>query len=287
MRSWSVSFEVRVGGTFDLPHADRRRTPLSVLCAKPAEGVGLITINRPSKKNSLDAATDGALAEAWGWADRDDGIRCIILTGAGDKAFCSGADIGEFLPELQRRVKAGEDEGNFGGLTRQYLTEKPIVAAINGIAWGGGLELALACDIRLASVNASFALPEVRWGIIAGAGGATRLPRQVPAAVAAEMLLAGVPIDAESARLYGLVSRLFADHDSLMAGALEVATRIASGAPLAVAQTLGLIRNSRGVLQGESLDLERAAFRRILSTKDASEGMAAFKESRTPVYKGE
>ncbi|WP_378942428.1 enoyl-CoA hydratase/isomerase family protein [Mesorhizobium sp. ANAO-SY3R2] len=283
----SIPPETRVGSTLDLPHAGRRRTPLSVICTKPAENVGLITINRPSKRNSLDAASENALREAWDWADRDASIRCIVLTGAGDKAFCAGADIGEFLPELQRRVEAGEDEGNFGGLARQYPTEKPIIAAINGVAWGGGLELALACDIRLASANASFALPEVRWGIIAGAGGATRLPRLLPAAVAAEMLLAGLPIDAESARLHGLVSRLFSDHGSLMQGALELATRIASNAPLAVAQTLSLIRNSRGVLQGESLDMERAAFRRILTTRDASEGMAAFNENRTPVYKGE
>ena len=259
---------------------------MNVLCSMAAEGVGLITINRQDKLNCIDVATDEALRDAWAWAEETDAIRCIVLPGAGDRAFCTGADIAEYLPELRRRAQTNTDDGTFGGLTGNWPTRKPIIAAINGLAMGGGLELALACDIRIACVAARFALPEVRWGVIAGGGGVTRLPRVIAQSMATEMLLTGNAIDADAALRLGLVNAVFADRESLMQGVLEIAARIVANAPLAVEQTLDLIRRAPSVPQSEGLALERAAFRGIVGTEDATEGMRAFVQKRSPVYRG-
>lgn len=259
---------------------------MSILCSMAADGVGLITIDRPDKLNSVDVATDAALRAAWAWAEQSEEIRCIVLTGAGERAFCTGADIAEYLPELRRRATDNTDDGTFGGLTRSWPTGKPIIAAINGLALGGGLELALACDIRLASATARFALPEVRWGVIAGGGGVTRLPRLIPASMAAEMLLTGDHIDADAALRHGLVNAVFADRESLMQAALQRAARIVANAPLAVGQTMDLIRRSRSVSLAEGLEMERRAFRGIVVTDDAAEGMNAFAQKRPPAYRG-
>lgn len=247
-------------------------------------GVALITINRPEKLNSIDPATDRLMCEAWAWADRNEEIRCIILTGA-HKSFCAGGDITQLLPALRQRGETNADDGTFCGLTRVYPTKKPILAAINGIAFGGGLELALASDIRIASETARFGLPEVQVGVLAGAGGATRLPRLIPPAIAAEMLLTGDPIDAAAAMRAGLVSRIVAP-DMLMDTALMIATRIAANAPLAIACTLDLIRKSRSLSLAESLDMERASLRFLLASEDASEGIAAFSANRAPEFTG-
>lgn len=259
---------------------------MTILCSMAADGVGLITINRPDRLNCVDIATDEALRAAWAWAERTREVRCIVLTGAGDRAFCTGADIAEYLPELRRRGAENADDGTFGGLTRNWPTGKPIIAAINGLALGGGLELALACDIRLASAAARFALPEVRWGIIAGGGGVTRLPRLISPSMAAEMLLTGEPVDAEAALRHGLVNAVFADRDSLMQGALERAARIVANAPLAVGRTLELIRRSRSLPLAEGLEMERREFRAVVATEDAAEGMSAFAQKRRPAYRG-
>lgn len=257
---------------------------MTVLRVIPCPGVAIITINRPGKLNSIDPPTDVLLREAWAWAEQNDDIRCIILTGT-EKSFCAGGDIAELLPDLRRRNKINADDGTFCGLTRVYPTRKPIIAAVNGIAYGGGLELALASDIRIASANARFGLPEVQVGVLAGAGGATRLPRFISPAVAAEMLLTGEPIDAETARRTGLVSRVVA-LENLMETALGIATRIARNAPLAVARTLDLIRKSRSLSLADSLDMERASLLFLLSSSDAKEGIAAFAGKRMPEFRG-
>lgn len=257
---------------------------MTVLRAIPWPGVALVTINRPDKMNSIDPATDILLREAWAWAEQADEVRCIILTGT-KRSFCAGGDIAQLLPDLRRRNEINADDGTFCGLTRIYPTRKPIVAAVNGVAFGGGLELALASDIRIASANATFGLPEVQVGVLAGAGGATRLPRFISPAVAAEMLLTGEPIDAGAALRTGLVSQVVAPED-LMETALRIATRIASNAPLAITRTLDLIRKSRSLSLAESLDMERASLLFLLSSADAKEGIAAFSGKRVPEFTG-
>jgi enoyl-CoA hydratase/carnithine racemase len=152
--------------------------------------VAMVTIARPEAGNAIDTATHEELAGTWPTLERDEAVRVIVLTGAGAKAFCTGADIVNFLPYLGELIARGKDPEHFCGLTMTPL-KKPIIAAINGAALGGGLELALACDLRIASDNATFGLPEPRIGLIAGAGGVTRLARAVPEAIAMDMLQTG------------------------------------------------------------------------------------------------
>jgi enoyl-CoA hydratase/carnithine racemase len=171
--------------------------------------VACVTINRPEAHNALDPQTNRELRRAWEQFRDDSGAWVAVLTGAGDKAFCAGADLKTLIP--QRAVAAregrqatpdersGGDDGGFGGITRGFVTWKPIIAAINGHCLAGGLELALACEIRLASTNAQFGLTEVRWALIPGAGGTQRLPRAIPLSMAMEMILTGNPIDAQEA----------------------------------------------------------------------------------------
>ena len=246
---------------------------MTILCSMAADGVGLITINRPDRLNCVDVETDAALRAAWAWAERTREVRCIVLTGAGDRAFCTGADIAEYLPELRRRGAENADDGTFGGLTRSWPTGKPVIAAINGLALGGGLELALACDIRLASAAARFALPEVRWGIIAGGGGVTRLPRLISPSMAAEMLLTGEPVDAEAALRHGLVNAVFADRDSLMRGALERAV-IAAGAGTVHEHHLPdeLRRTGQRLTSDAGLTLEELEKRHIVRMLELTDG---------------
>jgi enoyl-CoA hydratase/carnithine racemase len=249
-----------------------------------ADGVALIRIARPHKLNAIDPATDDALRAAWARVERDDAVRCAILTGAGERAFCVGAEIGTMLPALREQAIANRDDGAFCGMTRVAPTRKPIIAAINGFAFGGGLEIALACDIRIASDSARFGLPEVQLGVLAGGGGVSRLPRFISPALACEMLLTGEPIDAQTALRAGLVSRL-APAPELIDTARRIASRIARNAPRSVERTLWLVRRSRGELPG-ALDLERESFRSLLASSDAHEGIAAFVAKREPVFRG-
>src|SRR5208282_1648345 len=175
--------------------------------------IAWVTLDRPEALNAIDPESHAALIAAWKRIRDEDDLRVAVLTGAGTKAFCSGVDlkrIGEFYQSVPaaRRVEVWNREPGIGGITRNLEVEKPVIAAVNGICLGGGLELALACDIRLASANATFGLPEVRWAIIPGQGGTQRLPRAVPVAVALEMILTGRPIDADRAAAIGLVNQV-------------------------------------------------------------------------------
>jgi len=257
---------------------------MTVLRELVRPGVALITINRPEKLNCIDPDTDASMREAWAWAEQQEEVRCIVLTGT-NKSFCTGGDIEQLLPSIRQRSRLNDDDGTFCGLTRVYPTRKPIIAAVNGLAFGGGLELALACDIRIASHNAKFGLPEVQIGVLAGAGGVSRLPRFIAPAVAAEMLLTGDPINSETALRIGLVSRVV-DAGALLDTAFKIAGRIAANAPLAIAKTVELIRRSRSLSLAESLDIERAGLRELLSSADAAEGFAAFAAKRTPQFMG-
>jgi enoyl-CoA hydratase/carnithine racemase len=256
----------------------------TVTCAYPRPGVALLTIDRPHRHNAIDPDTNDAMARWLAELDGNAQVRCIVITGAGDRAFCAGADIGALVPRLRADVEAGRHDPQICGMTHRNTTAKPMLAAINGLALGGGLELALACDLRIASWNARFGLPEIHLGLLAAAGGCTRLPRTIPAALAAEMILTGESIVAERALRAGLVSRVVAP-DRLLGEALDLAEIVASRAPGAVRACTALLRRARFQELGDALEEERNAFAHLVLSEDGREGVRAFVDKREPVWR--
>lgn len=250
----------------------------------------VVTIDRSEARNALSLEMGSKLVEVWRAFAADDDLRVAVLTGAGDQAFCAGADLKEvgawyasMTPE-ERRHRA-ETEPGLGGITRNLDPGKPIIAAVNGACLAGGLELALACDIRIASPHATFGLPEVRWGLMPGAGGTQRLPRAIPESMAMEMLLTGQPIDAATAVRVGLVSRIVAA-DTLLDEAVGMAARIAANAPLATRAVRSAARRGRDLPLDDGLRLEQEVAEPLRQTADVQEGLRAFSEKRDPVFKG-
>lgn len=251
-----------------------------------ADGVATITLNRPEALNTMNHDLSVGLAEASREVRDNDAIRVAIITGNG-RAFCAGAD-------LRERSATGRGFNNPadvfstspGGGLGASDTKKPIIAAINGYCLGGGFEMALTCDLRIASEDASFGLPEITRGFFPGGGGPVRLPRFIPQAFAAEIVLLGERFDAAAALRYGVISRVVPP-EQLMATAHEMASRIAGYAPIAVRAVTELMRS-----QGD-LPLERAlrlgsSLRWIVGqTEDAREGPRAFVEKRAPQFKGQ
>jgi enoyl-CoA hydratase/carnithine racemase len=249
----------------------------------------LVTLDRPQARNALNLDMRTQLCAAWERFRDDAQLRVAVLTGTG-KAFCAGADLKQLGAHyrsespIQRRERQ-EREPGLGGLTRNFDAGKPVVAAIGGYCLGGGLELALACDLRVAADDALLGLPEVRRGIIPGAGGTQRLPRAVPLGAALELLLTGEPVDAARALQLGLVNRV-TTRERLLDEAKELAHRIARNAPLAVqAARAAALRGSHLPLD-EGLRLEQFYAEPLRVTEDAREGVAAFKEKRDPVFRG-
>jgi enoyl-CoA hydratase/carnithine racemase len=247
----------------------------------PRPGVAVLTIARPERMNAIDPATDRAMGVALAALEADADVRCIVLTGAGDKAFCAGADIPALLPHLRANIEANRDDPQFCGLTHGPLTTKPLLAAVNGLALGGGLELALACDLRIAASHARFGLPEIKVGVLAGAGGCTRLPRTIPAALAAEMILTGETIDAGRALQTGLVSRVV-DAANLLDEALALAQTVAARSPQAVRACTALLRRPRYEELREAMRRERELFAGLLLSGEADEAIRAFGGKQTP-----
>ena len=246
-----------------------------------------VTIDRPEAMNALDAVANAELGRIWRRFNGDSALQVAILTGAGDKAFSAGADLKTLIPSY-REGALGRQEVDWhfgGGLARGLEIEKPIIAAINGHCLAGGLEMALACDIRLCSPNATFGLAEVKWAIIPGAGGTQRLPRAVPLSMAMEMILSGDPINAAEALRIGLVNRVL-HVGELMPAARELAQRIAARGPLAVRAAKRAVLE--GLAQGlaAGMAVEDALFRQVAASEDAKEGPRAFAEKRVPVYRG-
>lgn len=248
------------------------------------DDIAVITINRPEKRNALDAEHYMALSDAWTRVRDDGAIRVAVITGAGDKVFSAGADLKSWIG---RKIDMSELWQTQRGmlLNRGLEIWKPVIAAINGHCVAGGMTLMLATDIRVAAENATFALSEVKRGIIAANGGTQRLPDQLPHAIAMEMLLTGDSIDAATAARWGLVNKVVPAGE-VRAVALDYARRIAANAPLAVqaAKELALRGSQQGLSAG--LRFEQFVNHILQRTQDAAEGRTAFAEKRPPRFSG-
>lgn len=254
------------------------------------ERIAILTISRPLAMNALDGETLASLNEAWIDFRDNPELWVAIITGAGGKAFCAGADI-KYLAKysrtntaIQRKAKADMRPG-LGGITRNLEIWKPIIAAVNGYCLAGGLEIALACDIRIASETATFGLTEVRRGIIPGAGGTQRLARLVPIGKSLEMILTGDSIDAQEAYRIGLVNKVVPP-DQLLPEAMKLAERICLNAPLAVRAAKEAVYRGIELPLSEGLRLEQFLAEHIFQSEDAKEGPTAFFEKRPAQFKG-
>jgi enoyl-CoA hydratase/carnithine racemase len=252
-----------------------------------SEHVMAITVNRPEAMNALDIAHNRMLREAWQRFIADADAHVAILTGAGEKSFCAGADLKSLIPAQRAAIARGDrTPWEFGGgLARGLYIPKPVIAAVNGHCLAGGLEMALACDIRLCSPNAHFGLAEVKWAIIPGAGGTQRLPRAVPLGIALEMILSGDPIDAEEAFRIGLVNRVL-PMEELLPAAHALARRIAACGPLAVEAAKRAVYEGIGRDFPAGMAIEELLFNKVMTSEDAEEGPRAFAERRPPRFKG-
>lgn len=241
-----------------------------------------VTINRPELRNALNKETLQEMIDALHEIKADDTVGCVIFTGKGDKSFAAGADIS------QLRQKTALDVFKSGGMQEVYdqieMFEKPTIAMVNGFALGGGCELALACDIRVASVNAKFGLPELNLSIIPGAGGTQRLARLVGKGKALDMILTGKIIDGEEAYRMGLVSEVVSQ-DELAAKTQEVAGKILAKGPLAVKLAKLVVQSGFDTDQRTGLLIEKLAQAVLFSTEDKNEGTSAFLEKRKPAFR--
>lgn len=246
--------------------------------------VATITINRPERLNAMDTEHYAALSAAWVHVRDDPEIRVAIVTGAGEKSFTTGADLKSFInaqPPLSQLLLTQKDQL----LNRGLEVWKPIVAAVNGYCLGGGMTLLLGTDLRVAAEHATFSLAEVKRGVFPANGGTQRIARQVPHAIAMEMLLIGDTFDAQTALRWGLVNRVVPQAE-LMAAAREYATRLASNAPLAVQAAKELAVRSRDVDLATGLRMEQMLLRLLQTSDDVREGTAAFAEKRAPTWTG-
>jgi enoyl-CoA hydratase len=249
-----------------------------------ADGIVTLTINRPAKLNALNAETLGELEDFVKGFESEASWRILIVTGSGDKAFVAGADIGELAAASPAGAAAISRSGQ-GLFRRLELANKPSIAAINGFALGGGLELAMACTLRVASFNAQFGQPEVRLGMIAGFGGTQRLPRLVGRGKALELLLTGEMITASEAQRVGLLNHVVAPEE-LQSFCFALARKIGANGPMAVGLTMQAVDISCTVGIDEGSRFETAAFTIAAATEDRKEGTSAFLEKRTPVFLG-
>ena len=255
-----------------------------VLLVEKLEGrIALLTINRPDKMNALNSEVRKALFETFRQLESDDDVRVVVITGAGEKAFIAGADIAEFKDARAVEQYRSMQAGNIYSLLEEF--PKPIIAMINGYCLGGGCELSMACDIRIASDRAKLGQPEVNLGIIPGGGGTQRLPRLVGEGRAALLIMSGVLIGANEALDIGLVDSVFPP-DELRDKTLEIARTIASKSPIALQAAKESILAARRMPLDEGLKFERAWFGLLFSTEDKDEGVGAFLEKREPDFKG-
>jgi len=249
-------------------------------------GVFTIILDRP-RANAVDVATSHALYDAFARLERDPGLRVGVITGAGDRFFCAGWDLK--AAAAGEPVDADHGPGGFAGLTELHGRRKPVIAAVNGIAAGGGFELALAADLVVAAEHAQFSLPEATLGIIPDSGGVLRLPRRLPRPLALELLLTGHVLAAPRALEQGLVNQVVPG-ERLMDTAQDLANRIVAAAPLAVAAILEVLEATEGQSVQQGYATLRSGtlpgYAAVLVSEDAAEGPAAFAERRPPIWKG-
>ena len=247
-------------------------------------GVAVLTVQRPQRLNALDARTLDELLQAALDVQQDDAIRCIIVTGAGDKAFVAGADVSEIArdtPEgARRRALRGQQVFD---LLEQL--GKPVIAAVNGFALGGGCELAMACTLRIAADNARFGQPEINLGLIPGFAGTQRLARLIGKTKAMEMILTGAPISAHEALALGLVNRVV-PASALMNEARALAVELAAKPPIALRYAMDAVNRGLEMPFAEACQLEAALFGMVTATGDMKEGTSAFLEKRKPEFRG-
>jgi enoyl-CoA hydratase len=248
----------------------------------PAEGVALLTIDRPEVLNALDTATMRELVETLERLDSDETCRVIVITGAGERAFAAGADIKEMAEATPVSLTLAN---SFARWERIRRVRKPIIAAVRGFALGGGCELAMACDTIVAGDDAVFGQPEIRIGVIPGAGGTQRLTRAIGKARAMELILTGETIPAREALALGLVTRVVA-REQTVAEALRLASRIAEMPPLAVMAAKEAVNRAYELSLEAGLEFERRTFFLLFASEDQKEGMQAFVEKRQPRWKG-
>lgn len=246
---------------------------------------GIITLNRPKVLNALNAHVLAELSLALLEFERHPEIRAVIITGSGEKAFAAGADIGE-LHRLESAIAGADQARNGQGVTRQIeRLRKPVIMAVNGFALGGGCELAMSGDIRIASENAKFGQPEVQLGLIPGYGGSQRTTRLIGKGMAAYLCLTGETIDAQEALRIGLVQKVVPLAE-LLDEAKRIARSIAGKAPLAIAACKRVINGGAHLSIDDALELEAIEFGTLVNTADFTEGTGAFLEKRKPVWKG-
>lgn len=259
----------------------------STLLYEVAEGVALIRLNRPERMNAIGGAMKTELRQALlERARQDPQVRCVILTGAGERAFCAGADIkeraGQALPQPEYHL---QQKATLALFREMEQFEKPLIAAINGVAMGGGLEIALCCDVRIAARGARLGLPEAKIGALPAAGGTQRLPRLVGPGIAKELMLTGDAIGAERALAIGLINQVV-EPEALLPTALAMASRMAANAPLALRHIKHAVDQGMQVGIDAGLEYERYAAALVVSSEDRLEGMRAFVKKRQPRFIG-
>lgn len=268
---------------------------MSHLIYEKKDGVATLTMNRPERRNALSPQMVVEMAQAWQDFRDDSSCRVAILSGAGDAAFCSGADLGLLIP-LFSRAREAEDEYDEAlikdrnlmqiALLRDFELYKPVIAAVNGYALAGGTEILQATDIRIAAPHAEFGLTEVSRGIIPGGGSLVRLARQIPYCKAMEILLLGDRMSAEEAHRIGLINKIV-EADQLQSQAIAIAERIAENGPLAVAACKEAVIRTSGLSYADAFPIENELSGRVMRTRDAREGPLAFMEKRQPNFTGE
>lgn len=267
---------------------------MSVLECEMRGQVALVTLNRPESRNSLNPELIVELAALWDGLGEDDDIRAVVLTGAEGSTFCAGFDLGTTIPmitgtrepqnEFEQAV-ADDSELLHRATLRGYDPGKPVIAAVNGHAIAGGMELMLSCDLRVVAHGVKLGLSEVALGLIPGMGGTALLARRIPSALAMELLLAAQPIASDDLAQSGLFNRLVPSGDVLTT-ALDLAETIASNAPLAVMAARRVAKASGDLDEAAALALESEAGTALVNTEDAVEGPLAFMEKRAPVFRG-
>lgn len=267
--------------------AEATQNPSSepVVLVNKVDGVAIITLNRPLARNAVNAALSSALGQALEDLDADPELRVGLVTGAG-QAFCAGADL-KALGAGEPITADDHPEWGFAGLV-QHEISKPLIAAVNGFALGGGTEILLACDLAVLSEDASLGFPEVRRGLFAAAGGLIRMPRQVPTKIVMELALTGEAMNARDALRWGLVNRVVPSN-RVMAEAMGLAQAVAANAPLAVRASKKIVHRATATgstWDGQVWELQDAELARILASEDAQEGTRAFAEKRQPSWSG-